>query len=493
MKKIAKIDPELEFEKAKKIIDVIGEITLTDEQISSLDSSVGNLITVARVLIERENRRRGDSKSPPKDSKPNKGGNSNERDSFDKLPSKKYPNLEIVEEIIIPSTPPTCPCCLHQMKESGLFDVTEKLEVIPKKYFIQRNKRVKFNCPKCYGAMFNTPPVPSIIPSSNFGDSLVIDAALAKFCDLIPIERYAQMAYESGSMGVLAPHSLIGATHHLANFLKEVYAKIITEVLDSPVLHADETPHKMLEGDEVYHWYLWGFFSSKGAFLEAHNTRSGDVAFYNLARSKAEFLLTDGYAGYGKALRELSAIGKKIIESHCNSHAFRYFKDAGKTWKEECEPLLALYGQIYNLEDERMKAAPEEQLSFRTKMIPLFDQLKKLCTELSKVAMPSSYLMKAVNYFINHFDGLTVCTKFVIVPLDNNLAERELRAPVVGRKTWIGTHSKRGAETMSILFSIVRTCKMNNINPRNYFPWIVDRIHKGEEILTPYEYSKLAG
>ncbi|NOT79782.1 MAG: transposase [Bacteriovoracaceae bacterium] len=64
-------------------------------------------------------------------------------------------------------------------------------------------------------------------------------------------------------------------------------------------------------------------------------------------------------------------------------------------------------------------------------------------------------------------------------PLDNNLAEREFRAPVVGRKTWIGTHSKR-CRNNGVLFSIVRSCMMNKINPRNYFPWIVNQIHAGK-------------
>lgn len=77
-----------------------------------------------------------------------------------------------------------------------------------------------------------------------------------------------------------------------------------------------------------------------------------------------------------------------------------------------------------------------------------------------------------------------------LTTFDNNLSERELRSPVVGRKTWYGTHSKRGALTAAVLFSIVQSCKINNVNPRNYFPWVVRRIHVGEEIFTPYEYSK---
>ncbi|MBP9683015.1 MAG: IS66 family transposase zinc-finger binding domain-containing protein, partial [Bacteriovorax sp.] len=149
MKTVVKIDPELEYENAKKIIDLVSKQMLDSDQISSLDSSVANLATVARVLLEREARRRGPPKPNPKNKTP-KNKNNKERENSSKLPSVKYPDIELREEIVRPAVVPTCPCCSSEMKESGLFDLTEKLEVEPKKYYIQRSKRVKFNCSKCY-------------------------------------------------------------------------------------------------------------------------------------------------------------------------------------------------------------------------------------------------------------------------------------------------------------------------------------------------------
>ena len=51
----------------------------------------------------------------------------------------------------------------------------------------------------------------------------------------------------------------------------------------------------------------------------------------------------------------------------------------------------------------------------------------------------------------------------------DNPAERLLRSPVVGRKTWYRTHSKAGAEAAAVHFSIVETCKMKGVNPREYY------------------------
>ena len=56
---------------------------------------------------------------------------------------------------------------------------------------------------------------------------------------------------------------------------------------------------------------------------------------------------------------------------------------------------------------------------------------------------------------------------------------------MIGRKTWYGTHSKRGAETAAILFSLVESCKLNKINPREYFQGLVSDLHNGKAAYTP--------
>jgi hypothetical protein len=136
MKTVSKINPEEEYELAKKLIELAGQKALDKDNLTALDSSVDNLITAARILMDREERRRGQPKPAPSNV-PKGRQNGESREEGKKLPSKRYPDLEIREEVISPP-PPICSCCQSQMKESGLFEVSEKLEMIPKKYFIQR-------------------------------------------------------------------------------------------------------------------------------------------------------------------------------------------------------------------------------------------------------------------------------------------------------------------------------------------------------------------
>ena len=158
---------------------------------------------------------------------------------------------------------PECSCCNEKMTDSGMTEDTEQLGTIPAQYFVIRTKRHKYRCGKCHGDIKTAPSLPSIKPGSICGDSLIIDVALSKYCDLIPIERYSSIA---GRLGLedLPHQTLIESTHYLANFVMEAYRITREDVLSDKLVQADETTHRMLEGDDRKSWRLWGFLNHKG-------------------------------------------------------------------------------------------------------------------------------------------------------------------------------------------------------------------------------------
>lgn len=416
-------------------------------------------------------------------------------------PSERYPNAEIKVTHIVPKTTPTCPCCSSEMEDSGLTEDSERLSVIPKKYIIERQKRHKFRCSNCQGAIA-TAALPAVItPGGAFSDKLIIDAALSKYCDLIPMSRYIAMADRLGIKGLPA-QSLIAATHELSTHLRVVYRLLKQEVLSSKILHADETPHNMLEGDEKENWHHWGFSNTVAAYFDIRDTRSGDVAFEFLKNSACEYLMSDVYSGYGKAVRLINEyrIGQKtasIRSIYCNAHSRRYFKKSQKTFPMTATPFMDCYRSIYYLESQLTELKQKDpnlpdkiKLEIRAKMLPFFEKMKALAqSEYSNYSSKSS-IAKAMNYFLENYDELTHFTTDPDLPIDNNAAERILRNPVIGRKTWYGTHSRLGAETAAVLFSIIESCKLNKVNPREYFPAIVSAIHLGQTPFTPHIYLK---
>lgn len=408
------------------------------------------------------------------------------------LPSERYPNLEIIEKRVGLDKIPTCPCCAKEMKDSGLTEDSEYLTVIPRRYYVVQQKRVKYRCPTCQDGLVTAPAIPRIKSGSSYSDEMVIDVSLSKYCDLIPVERYVDMASRSGVTGLPA-NTLIQGTHNLADFLHPVYKKIKDEVLASKIIHADETPHRMLEGDKKDHWYLWGFSTETSSYFEAHDTRSGSVASEILKGSSCEYLVSDVFSGYAKAVNDSNTYRREnnlplVRNIYCNAHARRKFKDSSLVFEKESDLFLWCYQKIYHLEKQKdFKRRRHWQRLYYKVMERYGLQLK------SSYSLKSS-LVKAIDYFIKNFAELTYYLNSEEIPIDNNAQERLMRNPVIGRKTWYGTHSPRGAETNAVLFSLVESCKINKINPREYFKDIVHAIHEKRAIFTPYDYtqSKLA-
>lgn len=430
---------------------------------------------------------RSSEKSPKKDLKDK--SKKKEAKKRVRLPSERYKNLDIVEKDVEFDELPGCPSCSEQMQDSGLLETCEYLTYIPRRYYIVKEKRHKYRCKCCQGALVTAPAIPRIIPGGTYSDEMIIDVGLSKFLDLIPIERYVQMASREGVVALPA-NSLINTTHKLADCIEASYKIIKEEVFESDVIHADETPHRMLEGDKKSNWYTWGFSTDSASYFEIRDTRSGQVASDLLTNSKCKYLMSDQFSGYAKAVREANEERESdIIELGCNAHARRKFKESEVNF-EESNFFIELYKRIYRLEsiDWKVKLTKEEKRSWQKLYMQTMErEALRLRNSYSK----HSSIGKAVNYFLNNFENLVGFTREPKLPLDNNSQERQLRSPVIGRKTWYGTHSKRGAKTTAIMFTIVQSCKLNNINPRQYLTDLVRALHQGRPAYSPKQYLKI--
>ena len=71
---------------------------------------------------------------------------------------------------------------------------------------------------------------------------------------------------------------------------------------------------------------------------------------------------------------------------------------------------------------------------------------------------------KALRSLINHREGLSVFVDRPLVPMDNNLAERMLRGPAIGRRLSFGSDSETGARFTAMMYSVVGTLALNGID-----------------------------
>lgn len=476
---------ELEISQLIKDVYELRNQNITDEQLRFVMNE--QLESLTKALYGQKSER---YKKPVRTDGDDGGSKASEKPRVKQL-SERYPNIPIRTETIAIDPPPCCGECQQTMFDSGMREESEQLTVIPKKYEIINQSRIIYGC-NCHGALRTAPAPARIIEGSSYSDEMITDVALSKYCDLIPMNRYVAMANRAGLVELPA-HSLIETTHSFADFVSPVYVAIKKGILNARVLKADETTHKMLEGSDKRSWYLWGFSTEKLCFLECRDTRSGNVASDLLIKSRCEVLMSDVYTGYGKAIRvtnEQRQIQHKALikAAHCNAHARRGFFNMWPKYKE-AEFYLEHYHEIYQRNSQSKGQPPPLVLALRSQMRPRFEAMKsKAKEELARYSLRGNYA-KALKYFLKNYDTLTLFLKDVEVPIDNNAQERNLRSQVVGRKTWYGTHSKRGALTAAILFSIVETCKLVEVNPREYFKALVADLHAGVAAYTPDEFK----
>jgi transposase len=482
-------------------------ISLVKEWSVRLDQYQGMLFKLRKKIFGRSSERSKD----PIDVKPPESATSSDplpvpantdkpkkpRIKTPKKLSERYPLAPVHENVIPFNEAVCCPGCGCTMTDSGMTEDSEYLTAEPKEFIIIRQKRQKLRC-KCHGAILTAPAPARITPGGSYSDEIIVDAALSKFCDLIPMERYSQMAARLGHHG-LPPHSLITATLRLSQFLLPVYQRVRSCSLNSPVLSADETPHKMLEGHAKNGWYLWGFSSNRSCFFECHSTRSGDVSTAILLESACEFLVSDAYSGYSKSIglanEERSKRGLNgIAMVGCNAHARRYFRgnsESADDLSNDAKFIVDRYKKIYKLEADVKGKSKEEILEARAKMKPIFDAMKIECQLKLNTYSTKSQMYTAYNYFLGNYENLTRFLDNHILPIDNNHSERLLRNHVVGRKTWYGTHSPKAAIAAAIHFSLVESCKLNFVNPRSFYLDAVDRLLNKKDVITPFEYKQM--
>ena len=132
---------------------------------------------------------------------------------------------------------------------------------------------------------------------------------------------------------------------------------------------------------------------------------------------------------------------------------------------------------VFMLEREINGLSPAERLAARHRDIaPLVNDfiawLKRERAKLSRhndVAKAMDYMLRRIDAFTRFLDDGRIC-------LSNNAAERALRGIALGRKSWLFAGSDRGGERTAIMFTLIQTCKLNDIDPQAWFADMLARI-----------------
>ncbi|EKD73317.1 MAG: hypothetical protein ACD_45C00363G0001 [uncultured bacterium] len=396
----------------------------------------------------------------------------NTRKKSGRRPLPDYlPRVEVVHEL--DESAKQCACgatcaCIGS-------DITEQLDIIPMTVQVIRHVRYKYACRQCEEGVKIAPLPAQPIPQSIATAGTLAHVLISKYDDHLPLYRQAEI-FERSDVHI-SRSTLCHWVIKSGQLLQPLMPVLQQNILQYDVGYADETrvqvlkePNRTAES-QSYMWVFGGGPPDKRAWIyQYHASRAGSIP-HTFWKDFTGYLHTDAYAGYNGLTQ--------ITRVYCWAHARRRFAEIVKTTKKigVAHETLKRIQQLYRLEEQARQAnhTPEQILEMRqTQSKPLLEKLQVYLIEKAHNTLPQSTLGKAIGYTLNHWDGLLNYLQDGRLEIDNNRTERCIKPFAVGRKNWLFSHSVSGVEASSVIYSLIETCKANDIDPYEYLRYALE-------------------
>ncbi len=376
-------------------------------------------------------------------------------------------------EIII--EPESCTCGTEGYKKIGE-EVTEELEYEPGKLFVNRYVRPKYvSADKCAASsgekIVIAPMIERPLPKAIAGAGLLAQIVIDKYVDHLPLYRQQERFKREG---IIIPYSTITDwVTGTCKLIMPLYEALKLLVIQSNYLHADESPIKVLDKDkkgETHRGYFWVYHNSiEGLVLFNYREGRGREGPQEILKDFKGHLQTDGYAVY-----DFFKEKEGITLMHCMAHARRMFYEALSNNKAIAEYALEQIGLLYAIERKAKEQSytSEQLLQLRqTEALPILQSLGKWMKDEYVKMLPKSPIGKALGYSIERWEQLMIYVTEAKLNIDNNPVENSIRPVAIGRKNYLFAGSHEAAQRSAVLYSLLGTCKLHNVNP---FVWLKD-------------------
>lgn len=345
---------------------------------------------------------------------------------------------------------------------------TEVLEYKPAEIYVVRYIRNKYLTPSPdeTSSKIIIAPLPTLpVAKSMMGPGLLAQLVVDKICDHLPLHRLQQRLERDG---VKLPYSTLSdGFAKVAQLLTPLYDALVTETLNADYLQADETCVPVLDKDKkgaTHKGYYWLFQDSVNKLVVFdYRPGRGREGPSEMLKSFYGTLQTDGYAGYNNIVD-----ANNITLIHCLAHARRYFAEAAYADRARSEHVLEQIQLVYQVERESraLNHNNDQRATLRQqKSLPVLQQLGRWMEDQYKQVLPQSPIGKALAYSIKRWDKLCAFVYDGKLHPDNNAAERSIRATVIGRKNYLYAGSHESAKRIAMLYSLIGTCKLHDVNP----------------------------
>ncbi len=374
------------------------------------------------------------------------------------------PHLPRKEEVIEPENLP------KEAKKIGEA-VTEILEYEPANIYVRKIIRPKYivstNDEQTQITIAGLPTLP--IPKGNAGAGILAHILVSKFVDHLPFYRQKQIFKRQGV--IIAESTINGWFNATTTLLEPLYEALKKQLLSTGYIMADETPLPVLTKDKpgaTHKGYHWVYYDpvNKLVLFDYQKTRSREGPDKMLEKYSG-YLQTDGYGAYSHFGNQ-----KNITLLACMAHARRKFEHAKDNDPGRAKEALLLFQKVYDIE----RTAREENLNFdqikelrQKKAVPVLNEMETWFKEHIYQVLPKSAIGEAIAYTLKLWPRLVRYAEDGRFKIDNNLIENSIRPVALGRKNYLFAGSHHGAQQAAIAYSLLATCKINNVEP---FAWL---------------------
>ncbi len=376
----------------------------------------------------------------------------------------------------------TCPDCGGALRPLGE-DSDEMLDVAPVQWRVIRTVRPKYSCRSCEKIVQAPAPVKAVARGKASFATLA-HVVVNKFDHHLPLYRQAEIMAAQGIE--LDRSTLAGWAGQAAGLLDPIVTRICEEGLKAGKLHVDDTPVPMLVPGKgkTAQARLWAYVVDdrpSGATTPAlvwyrfTPDRSGIHPQTEL-KAFTGLLQADGYAGYDKLYE-----GGAVREVACWAHFRRkIFENHQASPTPLTTDLLERIAGLYRIEDEIRGNLPDIRRRQRQERSrPQVEDLRVVIDDALRRLSPKSAMAKALAYGRKRWDALNRFLEEGVAEIDNNAAERAMRAIAIGRKNWLFAGSIAGGERAGAIYSVIETAKLNGLEPQAYIADVIEKIASG--------------
>ena len=370
-----------------------------------------------------------------------------------------------------------CECGEHLVRIGE--EISEQLKYIPAKISVIQHVRPKYACKPCQENVKIASMPALLLPKSIATPELVAHIIISKYCDHLPLYRQEAMWQR---MEIDMPRSsLCGWVLKTAELCEPLVKLLKQNIVVYDYVQVDETTVQVLNEigrdnqTKSYMWVYRGGGDQPSIVYEYQETRGGYHAQQFLAGFKG-YLQSDAFSGYNWALND-----NNIVSVGCHAHARRPFAELAKSNKTTglSHEALKFYRKLYAIEKDARENKLSAELRYQLRLeksVPILAAFKKWLDHHLPKTSEQAVIGKAIRYCLSHWDELNNYLKDGRIEIDNNLVENAIRPFALGRKNWLFNASPSGAKAGATFFSLIETCKANNVESYQYFCTMLNQI-----------------